>query len=223
MAAIKEIGPFRVRIEKMKPSEIVQCRRCQRYQHTAAGCGFAYRCVQCVTVHLPGACPRAANKSLPLGCINCYCARLKHDTHTANDHRNCEFYRTKTGSKSGTTAATSTSTGTESPATSTLNGHKSAGNANAATSTAHTAPRLGITEPIKANNPGETKRGKGKKKNRTGHKASAGTSNASGTNAENWQIATGGPDTGMAKRLRSDGDACGRLITALLSVLTAFQ
>lgn len=51
---IKTINGFRVKIEKMKKSSITQCRKCQRFQHSSGQCAFDYRCVQCVSSHLPG-------------------------------------------------------------------------------------------------------------------------------------------------------------------------
>lgn len=92
VAAIKRIGCFSVRVEKMKPSAIIQCHRCQRYAHTAARCAHVYRCVQCVNAHMPGCCPRSTNKGILLGCVNCKAAGLTFEGHTANDSRVCGFY-----------------------------------------------------------------------------------------------------------------------------------
>lgn len=52
LSQIKSINGFRVVIEKMRKSTIIQCRRC-RFQHTANSCSFQYRCVQCVSNHTP--------------------------------------------------------------------------------------------------------------------------------------------------------------------------
>lgn len=89
---IATINNFCVRFEKMKPSRVIQCHRCQRFSHTAASCSHKYRCVQCVHSHEPGSCPRLINKNLPLGCVNCADAELPHAGHTANDYHRCGFY-----------------------------------------------------------------------------------------------------------------------------------
>lgn len=44
-------------------------------------------------VHTWGNCPRAHNKSLPIGCVNCLDAKLDHSQHTANDLRKCNFVK----------------------------------------------------------------------------------------------------------------------------------
>lgn len=95
LSSIKTINGFRVVIEKMKKSAVIQCRRCQRFQHTANSCSFNYRCVQCVTPHNPGQCPRTLNKKLPLQCCNCSAAGLKKSDHTANNVMECEYFKTK--------------------------------------------------------------------------------------------------------------------------------
>lgn len=90
---IKTIDNFRIKFEKMNQSKTIQCRRCQRFTHAAASCGFKYRCVQCTQPHGPGCCPQINNKKLPMGCINCLNANLPHTNHTANDIVNCGFLR----------------------------------------------------------------------------------------------------------------------------------
>lgn len=90
---IRTIGYCGVRLERMKKSAVVQCRNCQRLHHTTNQCSFRYRCVQCATAHEYGQCPRATNRALPIGCINCLDAKLPHNEHTANDLRNCNFYK----------------------------------------------------------------------------------------------------------------------------------
>lgn len=92
---IKNIGSFQVSIERMKRSSIVQCHRCQRYNHTSNQCNFKYRCVQCVHQHPPGQCPRITNKKLPLGCVNCHENKLEFAGHTANNLINCGFFNNK--------------------------------------------------------------------------------------------------------------------------------
>lgn len=90
---VQSIGYCRVRVEKMKKSSVVQCRRCQRLHHVAGQCNFTYRCVQCTTGHAWGECPRAGNPNLPLGCVNCLDANLNSNDHTANDLVNCNFFK----------------------------------------------------------------------------------------------------------------------------------
>lgn len=98
---IKRVGSFHVIIEKMKKSSIIQCRRCQRYNHTAGQCRFRYRCVQCIVDHAPGQCPRKQNQNLPLGCVNCHAADTTHTDHTANNYLKCYFYNQLTKTSKG--------------------------------------------------------------------------------------------------------------------------
>lgn len=37
-----------------------QCRNCQRWGHSASGCGYKYRCVKCSCEHGVGECPRTS-------------------------------------------------------------------------------------------------------------------------------------------------------------------
>lgn len=92
LAQIKTIDTFRVKFEKMLNSKVVQCRRCQRYSHTAASCAFKYRCVQCLHSRGPGNCPRQTNKKLPIGCINCSAYGISPTNHTGNDLKNCGYF-----------------------------------------------------------------------------------------------------------------------------------
>lgn len=79
----------------MRKSTVIQCKRCQRFQHSTSSCSFNYRCVQCSNNHGPGECPRIKNTKLPLQCCNCVTAGLKNINHTANDLLKCEFFKTK--------------------------------------------------------------------------------------------------------------------------------
>lgn len=92
---IKSIAGFRISIEKMRKSTIIQCHRCQRFQHTAGSCSFHFRCVQCVTTHAPGQCPRKSNNGLPIQCCNCTTAGISNNNHTANNLNACGFFKTK--------------------------------------------------------------------------------------------------------------------------------
>lgn len=132
---IRTMGMFGVRVEKMKKSAAVQCHRCQRYNHTTGQCHYEYRCVQCVADHPYGTCPRRANESLPIGCINCFDEKLNHAGHTANDFKNCPYFKkvsdakakpatvTRTGGDKSVSVKPSTNTG-KSPITT----ERSAGN-----------------------------------------------------------------------------------------------
>lgn len=109
---ISSIGEYRVRFEVMRKSKNIQCKRCQRFAHTAALCASNYRCVQCTHQHLPGGnCPRKENSSLPLGCVNCLAEGLPHDGHTANDLRNCKYYIKRSGGDGTASAGTTCGTG----------------------------------------------------------------------------------------------------------------
>lgn len=92
---IKSINGYRVTIEKMRKSVVIQCHRCQRFQHTANSCSFEFRCVQCATTHKPGVCPRTVNKKLPLQCCNCVSAGLKNANHSSNNLNVCGFFKQK--------------------------------------------------------------------------------------------------------------------------------
>lgn len=103
---IKQIGSFKVNIEKMKKSGVVQCRKCQRFNHTANQCNFEYRCVQCTKKHPPGACPRKSNSNLPIDCVNCLAAGFtQHSGHTANNLMMCQFFKKNHSAKLETSGA----------------------------------------------------------------------------------------------------------------------
>lgn len=104
LVEIKSINSFHVRFERMKKSSIIQCKRCQRYSHTAGTCGYFYRCVQCTLVHQPGECPRMNNEKLPIGCINCKGHKMNYRGHTANDHQHCQFFAKFINKNGGETA-----------------------------------------------------------------------------------------------------------------------
>lgn len=71
-----------------------------------------------------------------------------------------------------------------------------------------------------ANNPNDTnKKKKGKGKKQTGGGSKAKTGNAGFRPV----VAADGPFTGNLQRLCSDSDACGRLVAALVNVLTNFR
>jgi hypothetical protein len=76
-----------VRWEPYKSSkpQHTQCRKCQRWGHSAIGCGYNYRCVKCSDIHEVGKCPRTTRDGLP-SCVNC------GGEHTAN-HRGCKVFK----------------------------------------------------------------------------------------------------------------------------------
>jgi hypothetical protein len=93
-----------VNVEMYKSGALTQCKRCQRYNHSAINCKQEYRCVKCGKTesevdennipvgHPPQGCPlnalRVDGKSDPesLFCCNC-----KQSGHTAN-YRKCPKY-----------------------------------------------------------------------------------------------------------------------------------
>lgn len=86
---IKSIESAIVKFEFLRKPTVIQCRRCQRFNHSASNCSLPYRCVKCTNVHEPGKCSSEAkgNKFKPK-CVNC------QGNHTANDAANCpEFKR----------------------------------------------------------------------------------------------------------------------------------
>lgn len=93
LLGIRVIGYCGVKVEAVKKSGVAQCHNCQRLHHTTGQCNFVYRCVQCVAVHSGGNGPRANNKALPIGCVNCFESKLDHSQHTANDLKNCNFFK----------------------------------------------------------------------------------------------------------------------------------
>lgn len=73
-------------MEVLKRSPVLQCKNCQLFFHSAAGCHRKFRCVKCDKDHPPAACPRNTDKSLPVVCCNC------HKNHSANDLQHCQFF-----------------------------------------------------------------------------------------------------------------------------------
>lgn len=83
---LKSINYCFCRIEHYHKKAVMQCSNCQHFHHSAAFCSNKSRCVQCVTSHDKGKCPRKLDKSLPLTCCNCL------GNHSANDARNCPIF-----------------------------------------------------------------------------------------------------------------------------------
>lgn len=85
---IKYIAEWSVKWELMKKPQVTQCRRCQRFFHSASNCTLPYRCVKCVNTHAPGNCPldTSNNKTTPI-CVNC------NGNHTANNALECQSFQ----------------------------------------------------------------------------------------------------------------------------------
>lgn len=64
--------------------EIVQCKRCQRYEHTKAYCTYPFRCVKCGKNHESKLCPK--EKETPPTCAQC------DGNHPAN-YKGCIVYQ----------------------------------------------------------------------------------------------------------------------------------
>lgn len=199
ISKIATINNFCVRFEKMKPSSVIQCHRCQRFSHTAAGCSHNYRCVQCVHSHEPGCCPRLTNKKQPIGCVNCAAAELPHTGHTANDLRKCAFYNNinKGANKQDVSKATGVSN-----------------DSNLSSSSASSARfhSVNIEEPVHANNP-NLKNGNRKSNKKTSNNSS------SASNGVNKGSFNGKGSVSHVKSNRGVND----LVNALMQVLARFK
>lgn len=85
---IKTIDYWSVKWEYMKKPKLIQCKRCQRYRHSASNCTLPYRCVKCLEPHEPGNCPSNTSKNtIKPVCVNC------KGEHTANNIRECPVYK----------------------------------------------------------------------------------------------------------------------------------
>lgn len=69
---------------KISTNSPVQCKRCQRYNHTQANCRLSPRCIRCPENHHYSLCNRP--KTTPPICVNCL------GPHTAN-YRGCKVYK----------------------------------------------------------------------------------------------------------------------------------
>lgn len=72
--------------EKLKKSETLQCKRCQRLGHVASNCNMKYRCVKCCEQHDPGKCK--LSKDSKVDTQQLYCANCKEYGHPAS-YRGC--------------------------------------------------------------------------------------------------------------------------------------
>jgi len=71
---------------KNKSNVPLQCHHCQRWGHSATGCGYKFRCVKCLNSHQIGQCPRITRTEGSPQCVNC-----KGD-HAAN-HKECASFK----------------------------------------------------------------------------------------------------------------------------------
>ncbi|CAD6212894.1 GSCOCG00011074001-RA-CDS [Cotesia congregata] len=89
--AIKSLDHHIITWEALRKSEIVQCKNCQRFNHTAANCNLEYRCVKCNTPHGPGECqlkkPDDTTDRSNLFCVLC------HTNGHAASYKGCTKYK----------------------------------------------------------------------------------------------------------------------------------
>lgn len=64
-----------------------QCRRCQRFGHSASNCNLDYRCIKCLLKHEPGQCARKTTTEGAPSCVNC-----NTEGHPSNS-RTCPMYK----------------------------------------------------------------------------------------------------------------------------------
>lgn len=88
--AIRSLLGHGVKIENFKGKRTLQCKRCQRFKHSANNCKMPYRCVKCSLGHEVGVCSipnkeenikeyvinnpdgtKTTRRGLPLKCANC--------------------------------------------------------------------------------------------------------------------------------------------------------
>lgn len=93
---IKSIESAIIKFEFLRKPKVIQCKRCQRFNHSASNCFLPYRCVKCTDKHDPGKCmsQTKGNKFKPK-CVNCL------GNHTANDAANCSVFKKIIESKLG--------------------------------------------------------------------------------------------------------------------------
>lgn len=85
LVKIRSIVNHRVKIERFKKKQIIQCKNCQRFHHSASNCFHEYRCVKCAQSHEIGKC--ALNKNDRPKCANC------GGDHTANHLAACDTFK----------------------------------------------------------------------------------------------------------------------------------
>lgn len=85
---IKYVAEWSVKWELMRKRAIIQCKRCQRLNHSSSNCKLPFRCVKCTNKHEPGDCPcdSSINTTKPK-CVNC------DGEHTANNATLCPAFK----------------------------------------------------------------------------------------------------------------------------------
>lgn len=85
---VRYIQEWAIKWEFLKKQTVIQCKRCQRFDHSAGNCSLPYRCVKCTNNHAPGECPMnlSENTSKPK-CINC------NGEHAANNASACPKFK----------------------------------------------------------------------------------------------------------------------------------
>lgn len=85
---IRYVAEWSVKWEIMRKPPITQCRKCQRFNHTASNCQLQYRCVKCLDQHEPGKCSLDSSKNtFKPTCVNC------KGEHTANNAKLCPAFQ----------------------------------------------------------------------------------------------------------------------------------
>lgn len=85
---IRAIDRAIVKFEFLRKPKVIQCKRCQRFNHSASNCSLPYRCVKCTDNHEPGKCTSQTKKNkFKPKCVNC------QGDHTANDAANCPAFK----------------------------------------------------------------------------------------------------------------------------------
>lgn len=84
---IRAIDQAIVKFEFLRKPTIIQCRRCQRFNHSASNCSLPYRYVKCTKSHEPGNCLSTKNNKFKPKCFNC------NGDHTANNAKECKVFK----------------------------------------------------------------------------------------------------------------------------------
>lgn len=85
---IQYIDYFSVKWEFLKKQSVLQCKRCQRFNHSANNCTLPYRCVKCLNEHEPYKCPiNELNNAVKPRCVNC------KGEHPANNAKKCPIFQ----------------------------------------------------------------------------------------------------------------------------------
>lgn len=84
---IKAIDSAIIKFDFLRKPKVIQCRRCQRFNHSASNCSLPYRCVKCTDKHEPGKCKSESKNKFKPKCVNC------QGPHTANDAANCPAFK----------------------------------------------------------------------------------------------------------------------------------